>query len=228
MPEPSQPRVHRSLVRTVAEVAAVWTIASGAYGILLPGSATLIPYHQYPLLTIFYYTFWIAVSVYWFQDVIDSWVPDGGRLRSYLLVIFLSVFLGWFYCILLPLLPAADTGPIVDLNVYLAPGDPSYLLSKIFEIMLQQVLVLILVLALWNQYHSLVKVSLIYAELFLIAHLFLLVQGYAVPYVALYSGAAIVSALMFPALILRVPSGFVYAYMLHWAFYVWLAVFVRM
>jgi hypothetical protein len=65
------------------------------------------------------------------------------------------------------------------------------------------------------------------AALFGVSHLLLAFGGVPVGYVVRFMVAATLFGFLFPYLILRVPNGLGYSYMLHWIYYAITAVMPR-
>jgi hypothetical protein len=103
--------------------------------------------------------------------------------------------------------------------------DYRYLVSKSFEVLFQQVMVVLVVMMAWKQTGSLVKTVIIFAVVFALAHLPLLkIYGSQTGVFAkIYLAASLVSAVIFPVVILKVNLGFVYTYAVHSMFFTVLA-----
>jgi len=93
------------------------------------------------------------------------------------------------------------------------------------EILVQQLLVSVLVLELYFNFHSLKAVIIGYAICFGGAHIILFfLNGSAIFYSLFMTISAFLTSLVFPYLMLRVRGGFIYAYVIHFSFYIILAV----
>lgn len=96
--------------------------------------------------------------------------------------------------------------------------DPRYLVSKSFEVLFQQLVIVVLTLLLASTGLSLMSIVLAFLLLFGVLHLpMLLIVGRGLGTV--YALAAGTFAVVFPLLILRVHYGFVYSYAAHWFAY---------
>ena len=221
-------RRERPIYKTILEVGALWTVASGTYGLLLPGVGFVSSYAEHPFVTACYYASWVLIAASWFGPVLKRLMHDESRGRPLILTTLLILFLTWFYAVLLPALPSPGTLTLLGGEVHFSPDHPYYLISKAFEILLQQVLVAVVVLTLAAELKSVRAVSVVFALCFWSIHLLLFMQGAPLERVILFSSAAFVSALFFPYLILRVPSGFILSYALHWSFYVVLELAARL
>jgi hypothetical protein len=94
-----------------------------------------------------------------------------------------------------------------------------YFLPKSIDILFQQLLIVALVLALAEQRYSVRSISILCAAAFGAMHVFLAFGGVPPGYVIRFMVSAAAFGLLFPYLILRVPNGLAYSYILHWAYY---------
>ncbi|MEJ2721945.1 MAG: hypothetical protein P8181_12530 [bacterium] len=99
--------------------------------------------------------------------------------------------------------------------------DYRYLVSKSFEVMFQQVMVVLLILTAWRLTGSLLGTVVVFAAVFAFAHLpMVAIFGERAGFFAgLYMVAAMASAVAFPVVILEVNLGFVYTYAMHTMFF---------
>ena len=101
--------------------------------------------------------------------------------------------------------------------------DYRYLTPKSFEVLFQQLVIVVLTLLLAETGLSLVRIVFSFLGIFGLFHLpMLLVLGRG-PGLA-YGVASLTLAAAFPVLILRLQSGFLYSYAAHWFFYTIVAV----
>lgn len=103
-------------------------------------------------------------------------------------------------------------------NIYFARMSYRYMLAKSFEILFQQLLIIALVSFLLELRVSFNLMVLLFALLFSLIHL-PLVKIKNVFFGIYFTLAALISAVFFPFLILYIPTGYVYSYILHWLFY---------
>jgi hypothetical protein len=96
---------------------------------------------------------------------------------------------------------------------------PWYFLPKSIDILFQQLLVVALVLALAAQQYSVRRISVYCAIGFGLAHALLAFGGVPVGYVIRFMLSAAAFGFLFPYLILRVPNGLAYSYIVHWVYY---------
>ncbi len=104
-------------------------------------------------------------------------------------------------------------------NAFFLLLDFRYLISKTFEIIFQQVGIIILIVILLELELSLSMIIFMFAILFGGAHigLFKTEGKFWGSYFFIFS---IFSAFLFPILILNVNYGFIYAFIVHWIFYI--------
>ncbi|MEX1083493.1 MAG: hypothetical protein WEC82_04160 [Xanthobacteraceae bacterium] len=212
------------LMWTFAQIAAIWTASDLGYYFLLPALGLQVSYNDGPVAITLYYVFWVGFAVITFWPLYAIWPLYGkwstfeNRLTSY--VVWSISFAGCilFAAYVLPLLPPTDwTQPWKPPEVRMAT--PWYFLPKSIEILYQQLLIVALVLALAARKYSLRRISVYCALAFGAAHVLLAFGGAPLPYVTRFSLSAAAFGFMFPYLILRVPNGLAYSYVVHWAYY---------
>lgn len=218
--------MNRLLLKTIGHVSVVWAGVMVGYYVVLPYFGYSIGYNSHPSLVAAYYGWWILVALYAFRETYLTRLPSSRDLRSDVLLsgifaLLASGFLWLFSYVEAPAVPALE--PATDLIL----ATPWYFLPKSVELLLQQLLIAAFVLELARAGFSLRATILTYAAAFGSAHLLLLLGGSFPPTVLIMTLAAVISAAFFPFLMLRVPHGFVYAYMTHWAFYALLALALR-
>ncbi len=212
------------LIGTVVQIAAIWTVSDLGYYFLLPVLGLQTSYNDGPVAITLYYVFWLGFAVITFWPLYATW-PLHGRwatfespLKSHIVwsISFAGCIL--FVAYVFPLLPPTNwTEPWKPPEIRLAT--PWYFLPKSIEILFQQLLIVALVLALAAQNFSLRKISVCCAVVFGAAHVLLAFGGAPLPYVTRFSLSAAAFGFVFPYLILRVPNGLAYSYVVHWAYY---------
>jgi hypothetical protein len=212
-------RRHRSLIRSVALIAAIWVASDLGYYLLLPALGIRPGYNAQPGTIAFYYAAWIAMALPVFWPLYRAWTPLQNKLQAYAFVLVCVAGVALFAAYGLPSLP-----PIVWTESWDAPelmlANEWYFLPKSFEILFQQLLIAALVLAFAAHHYRMQTIAIICALLFGAAHLLLGLGGLPFGYVVRFVAAATVFGLVFPHLILRVRNGFAYSYALHWLYYI--------
>ena len=215
------------LYQVLVEIAGMWALAMAGYYLILPAFGYSISYNLHPVTLAIYFVFWSAISVRYFWNVLSKWLRVDLWIVWYAV---LSLALAGILAILLfifSLFPTFVT-PLFSSYTDILFATPWYFLPKAVEILLQQLLVTVLVLELSARFDSLKKVIITYAISFGAIHIFLfLFTGAPVVYATIMTTGALLSALIFPRLILRVHGGFVYAYVIQFAFYIFLAMFLH-
>ena len=105
--------------------------------------------------------------------------------------------------------------------------DYRYLTSKSFELLFQQVMIVLLILTIHRTTTTMINVMVIFGVIFAVAHvpIYRLIGTSSRVFKLVYFAASLMSAIVFPLLILRVSYGFVYGYIIHSSFYTLCALF---
>ncbi|HKY87395.1 MAG TPA: hypothetical protein VJL90_11600 [Pseudorhodoplanes sp.] len=212
------------LIRSLAQIAAIWIVSDVGYYFLLPALKVPSGYNAGSVASALYYVFWVGFAVITFWPIYSTWPQYGrwstfeNRLTSY--IVWSLSFSGCilFAAYVMPLLP-----PIHWKESWTPPdvviATPWYFLPKSIEILFQQLLVVALVLTLSVQQYSLRRISVYSAVLFGGTHIFLAFGGVPIGYVIRFMLAAAAFGFVFPYLLLRVPNGLAYSYVVHWLYY---------
>jgi hypothetical protein len=209
---------------TLAQIVSIWVASDVGYYFLLPALGVQPNYNSGPIAVTLYYAFWVGIAVITFWPLYGTWSQYGrwttfqNRLTSY--AVWSLAFVGCllFAAYVLPMLPSVHweqswTPP------ELVVATPWYFLPKSIDILLQQLLIVALVLAMAAQRCKLRKISVCCAVAFGASHFLLAFGGVPLGYVIRFMIAASVFGLLFPYLILRVPNGLAYSYVVHWLYY---------
>jgi hypothetical protein len=203
---------------TLALIAAIWVVSDLGYYFLLPLLGVKSSYNVGSVAIALYYIFWIGIAVITFWDLYSRWAKFDNRLASYAVW---SISFGGctlFAAYLLPLLPPTNWAqPWSPPDV--AVATEWYFLPKSIDILFQQLLVVALVLSLFARGYDIRRISLYCAALFGGTHILLAFGGVPLGYVIRFMVFAALFGLIFPHLILRIPNGLGYSYMLHWVYY---------
>jgi hypothetical protein len=212
------------LVSTLIQIAAIWVLADVGYYLMLPAFGVQPSYNTGSVAITLYYIFWIGIAVITFWPIYATWRRYGrwatfeNRLTSYVVWSFSFAGFVLFAAYVLPLLPPTEwteswTPPEVRV------ATPWYFLPKSIDILFQQLLVVAFVLVLAAQKIPLRKISLYCALTFGAAHVLLAFGPTPTGYVIRFMLSATAFGFLFPYLILRVPNGLAYSYILHWLYY---------
>ncbi len=207
----------------LGKVTALWAAANVGYFVIFPVFGYDASYNASPWILTGYFLLWAAVSVWVFWELlsphfaVDSWL----WLYGALCLVSAGVMFGLLYFFsLLQALHGPALAPYTDLLL----ATPWYFLPKAAEILVQQVLITALVFGLYMHCKSLKKVMLRYSLLFGGGHVILfLLSNAPTPHASAMTLAALLSGLVFPYLLLRVRGGFIYSYLIHFVFYLVLA-----
>lgn len=221
------PAVRRPLYQILGEIAALWAAAMVGYFIILPIFGISNSYNEAPVAIAVYFLFWLGVSMFTFSDLYRELLPVEKLLWVYGVACIAFGAAAWALLVLLTSLPD-PTGFAMSPYTDLLLATPWYFLPKGVDIFVQQTLIAALVLALAREFKSVRQVSIAYALCFGSVHILLFIlSGAPTPYALVMTIGSLLSAAVFPYLILKVRGGFVYAYMIHFAFYLALALAVH-
>jgi hypothetical protein len=209
---------------TLGSIGLMWVASDAGYRFLLPALDLKSNYNDGPIGATLYYVFWVGVAIIAFWPQYARWPKQANwqtfenRLVSTL--VWTVAFSGSviFVAYVLPALPRfewRETWSPPELPI----ATPWYFLPKSIEVLFQQLLIVALVVELASQKFGLRRISLYCAGLFGIAHLLLAFGDVPWIYVIRFAVLAALFGLLFPYLILRVPNGFAYSYIVHWAYY---------
>lgn len=214
------------LVAIIVRIAAIWIVSDAGYYFALPALGVRPSYNAASVAIALYYFFWIGIAVIAFWDLYKGWINFENRIASY--AVWTLTFGGCtlFAAFVLPSLPPMNWTQNFD-PPDLALATERYFLPKSMDILFQQLLIAALVLALAARDFSLKRISVYAAVLFGASHVLLALGGVPFGYVVRFMAAASVFGLLFPYLILRVPNGLGYSYILHWAYYAATVAMVR-
>jgi len=208
----------------IAQIAAIWTVSDAGYYFLLPALGATANYNANSVAVTLYYGFWLGIAVITFWPLYRSWPQYGrwatfeNRLTSYIVWSLSFAACIFFAAYVLPALPQmkwTESWSPPDVRV----ATSAYFLPKSIEILFQQLLVVALVLALAAQRYKIRTISIYCALVFGAAHVLLAFGGVPWGYVIRFMVSAAAFGFMFPYLILRVPNGLAYSYVIHWAYY---------
>ncbi|MBI2065486.1 MAG: hypothetical protein HYT68_00235 [Candidatus Zambryskibacteria bacterium] len=215
------------LYKIVGEVAALWTLANIGYYIILPLLGYQLNYNSAPIVIAGYFLLWAIISTELFWNLFRKNVAKPHHVWLYGILSLGSAGLIWGMLYLFSLLPIPQILHL-PFNTDILFSTPWYFLPKSIEILVQQILIAVLVLEFYSRFNSLKETIIGYIVCFGGAHIILFyMNGTPTPYALMMTAGSMLSAFIFPYLILRVRGGFIYAYSIHLIFYILLAVLLR-
>jgi hypothetical protein len=176
----------------------------------LPALGVEASYNAGSIAITLYYVFWVGIAIITFWPVYRTWPRYGrwttfeNRLASYPV-----------WSLSLPSIHWKESWNPPDLML----ATSWYFLPKSVDILFQQLLVVALVLTLSAQQYRLRRIAVYCAILFGGSHVLLAFGGVPWGYVIRFMLSAAAFGLVFPYLLLRVPNGLAYSYVVHWLYY---------
>jgi hypothetical protein len=205
----------------------LWALANLGYYLIFYVFGSGLSYNSAPVAIAFYFLVWVFVSIFYFWKLFSRWFTLDSLIWVYgaLSLAFAACIWELLYIFsLFPVLRGPELAPYTDILF----ATPWYFLPKAIEIWVQQILISILILEFYVHFRSLKKVIAGYALCFGGAHVLLFsLTGAPTQYALFMTTGAVLSSFLFPYLILRVKGGFVYTYVLHLLFYIFLAMFLH-
>jgi hypothetical protein len=96
--------------------------------------------------------------------------------------------------------------------------DYRYLISKSFDILFQQLLIIVLILIMYKSGMGIILITVIFSFLFGFGHV-PIIKIHKTFFGYFYLAASLFSSFLFPYLIIHFKYGFIYTYIAHWLFY---------
>ncbi len=216
-----------SLGVVLLKITLLWGVSNVGYYLILPELGLSLSYNSAPFAIAAYFFVWAVFCTVYFWDILSTRVLARSRVWMDVLHTFAYAFVATFLLYIFSKMSLL-TGPTLAPYSDLLFASPWYFLPKASEILVQQVLIIVLILKLSERVTSLFRLLLIYALTFGSIHLSMyLIVGAPVPYALMMTIAALISTIFFPYLILRVHGGVVYTYMIHFLFYIILAMLLH-
>lgn len=155
-----------------------------------------------------------------FQRLLSQYLPYLNLLLFAFIAIFILVIM--IYRIFRRFINIKIVTKHQNSGTYTASLNQYYAVSKSFNILFQQTLILISVLLLKNIGLDVLKTSIVFSLAFGVAHIILV--DWRKPYTFLVVMASFFVGAIFPVIILLFPLGIVYTYILHWLFLIMLGI----
>ena len=182
-----------------------------------------IDYIRKPLFTVAYFLFVSFSMLIVFRYRIYPFV-ENFAVTPFIFLVLLFIFNFFVYFFARRFLKKPEEFIAKSPNEFSARMDYNYLISKPFDILTQQIFMVIFLSILVSLGFNLAEIILISVLIFALMHVPLLASVGRF-WGIFYTVAGIFSALIFPILILKVHYGFVYSYIIHWLFYTLSALF---
>jgi hypothetical protein len=218
----------RPLFIDIIKIGSIWFMAMVSYYVFLPELGLKLSYNSTPYLSFVFFAFYIALTSYGISHIyLDISLPIEKRWRVYFFVFVIFAVILAAALRILELIPVLSTSLSAHPEIMFAT--PMYFLPKTAEVLLQHMLIITLVVALSKHIKSLVGIIVAYALIFGGAHIWLyFLTDSPTFYNLIITISALVSSLVFPYLITRVKSGFIYGFLIHLTFYITVALAFRM
>jgi len=214
----------KSLFRIFFEIVAVWTVANIGYYTVIPYFGFQISYNSSPIAISIYFFLWSVFCAIYFREVYLRKFRADSRIWLYGFLSLASALLLFGLVKTFSLMPELY-GPILSTYTDLVLATPWYFLPKALEILVQQLLLTVLIIELASKFHTLQKVVFYYLLAFAGAHILqFYISSAPAQYAVVFTISAMLSAFVFPYLILRIRGGFIYVYMIHFLFYILLSI----
>lgn len=205
-------------------IALLWVASFLMYELIPPYVGYELSYAAHPFLSALYYAAWLGAVLAFYPHSLARLTPSfKGAWWAPLIIVILCTLS--FYVWAIPLLTtpgeitaivaAHPDAPFFDYG-------PLYFLPKTVEILFQQVLIIETVLLLYGFLGTLLRTAVAFGVTFGLLHLLSVLHVPSSISLATVGVAALSGAIL-PYLILRVRNGAIYAFGLHWLFYILLA-----
>lgn len=209
---------HIPLKPALALIAAAWIVSDAGYYLLFPLLGLKLGYNVEPIGIALYYALWTIVVLPVFWPLYRRWPTAESPVLTHVILVGLLGGIVLFAVRGLPALPRIEWTESWE-PPELMRATAWYFVPKAIEILYQQLLVAALVLALAAERYAVRTISFVCAGLFGGMHVLLALGGMPFGYVTRFVVAASLFGLIFPTLLLRVPNGLAYCYVLHWLYY---------
>jgi len=201
----------------------VWVASWGLYGLMLRRQINYV--ERFPITSVFFLTISILIAIL-FRGTLAQ-VVTGFVIFPFIAIAFAYVLAIAIYYLSHRYLKKPERLIAENPHEHFLALDYRYLTSKSFELMFQQVMIVLLILTIHSLTTTMVNVMVIFGVVFAVAHvpIYRLIGTSSKKFKLVYFVASLMSAIVFPLLILRVSYGFVYSYIIHSSFYALCALF---
>ncbi len=205
-------------------IALLWTASFMMFEFLPAYIGYPLSYSAHPFLSALYYAAWLGAVLAFYPHSLSRLKPSfkGAWWVPLTVVVVCTIA---FYVYAIPLLTTpAEISSIVAAHPDAPFFDygPLYFLPKTVEILFQQVLIIETILLIFGFFGSLLRTAVVFGVTFGLLHALSVLHVPSSISLATI-GVASLSGVILPYLVLKVPNGAVYAFGLHWLFYILLA-----
>ncbi len=214
--------IKNPLAIVLVKVAGLWAAANAGYFFLFPLLGIDLSYNSAPRVFAVYFLVWCVISAYLFWDLFEASLPEASDIWIYAELSLICAGFLWLLLYIFSLVPGLH-GPLLAPYSDILFATPWYFLPKSVEVLMQQILIGALVHAFAVRFQSMKKIIFLYIFTFGLAHVAMFLFGSSGLYATIMTTGAVLSAFVFPYLMLRVRGGFMYSYTIHLVFYIALA-----
>ncbi|MDH3217641.1 MAG: hypothetical protein OEN01_15435 [Candidatus Krumholzibacteria bacterium] len=202
----------------------IWVAAWGFYGFMLRRQINYV--NRFPITSVYF----LALSILIIISFRGTFAQIATDLELTPLIALALVYVTTIALYHLSHAHLKKPARLISMNPqeFFLTLDYRYLTSKSFELLFQQVMIVLLILTIHRTIPTMINVMALYGVIFATAHIpiYPLIGTKERIFKLVYSAAAIASAIVFPVLILTVSYGFVYTYIIHLSFYTLFALFL--
>lgn len=202
------------VIMDVAVWVLLWAVTFGLFYFI---SRRGISFNKRYGLLVLFFLFFSSLAIVYFKDILVNAIGKF-TLIPFIVLVFVYVITAFLYyfsnnyikrpTLLLEKYP----------NQHIIKMEYSYLISKPFHLLFQQIMVLIFVMGLSEQGYTLFEIISYFIIIFGIIHIFSILYNGKL-FGGYYFISSLIGAVIFPILILNVNYGFVYSYIVHFSFY---------
>lgn len=194
------------------EIIIPWVLAFASASLFFGRIITM----EYPLTAIIYFALVASLLIFSFNDVFKVFFMDFKWKQYSILTMLLIIHIAIYYMCLTYF--KKPTILLQNNNISFLYLNRYFLISKPFEILLQQVFIILLVWKLHQNKLSLKKIILLLAVFFGWIHIFLSFTM-SLAFWLYFTIFAILSSIIFPYQIIKIKDGCLYNFLIHLLFY---------
>ena len=215
-------------MNTLIKLTLIWFTASIGYYYIIPIFGFSNYYNVDPLVVSLYYIFFSTLTILYFRkDYFHKF--HNIQFDVFLAIIATTIILTFIYSFTtLAQLKTLVKTEFLSSYIEILLANKWYFFPKAFEVLFQDILIAILILELYAKYKSVRQVSVVYFTFFTGIHILQLIfTNTKNEYSLLLIFGAMLSAFVFPRLIIKQEGGIIYMFAIHFLFYVFLAMWLH-